>query len=140
MTSFALLIARIGVGIVFVAHGWQKFNDMGLSAVGAGFDGMGVPAPQLAAYFATFVELIGGALLLLGAFTAVAGLLLALNMLGAFVFVHVQNGVFVNDGGFELVVALGVASLLLAVFGAGKYSLDAMLGDKVGRAGALSKA
>lgn len=140
MTSFALLIARIGVGVVFVAHGWQKFNDMGLSAVGAGFDGMGVPAPQLAAYFATFVELIGGALLLLGAFTAVAGLLLALNMLGAFVFVHVQNGVFVNDGGFELVVALGVASLLLAVLGAGKYSLDAMLGDKVGRAGALSKA
>lgn len=140
MTSLALLIARIGLGIVFVAHGWQKFKDMGVDAVGAGFTKMGVPAPELAAYFATFVELIGGAALLIGAFTAVAGLLLAADMLGALLLVHLENGVFVTEGGYELVVALGVGALLLAVFGAGKYSVDALLGNKVGRAGALAKA
>ncbi len=139
MTSLALLIARIGLGIVFVAHGWQKFNDMGVDAVGAGFTKMGVPAPELAAYFATFVELVGGAALLIGAFTAVAGLLLTADMLGALLIVHIENGVFVTEGGYELVVALGVGAFLLAVLGAGKYSVDALIGSKVGRAGALAK-
>jgi len=139
MTSLALLIARIGLGIVFIAHGWQKFDETGVKAVGAGFGKMGVPAPELSAYYATFVELVGGAALLIGAFTAVAGLLLALDMLGALLIVHIDKGVFVTEGGYELVVALGVGSLLLAVFGAGKFSVDGMLGRKVGRAGSLSR-
>ena len=138
MTSLALLIARIGLGVVFVAHGWQKFDEMGVKAVAAGFTKMGVPAPELSAYYATFVELVGGAALLIGAFTAVAGLLLALDMLGALIIVHIDKGVFVTEGGYELVVALGVGALLLAVFGAGKFSVDSALGGKVGRAGALS--
>jgi putative oxidoreductase len=138
MTSLALLIARVGLGIIFVAHGWQKFDEMGVKGVAAGFGKMGVPAPELSAYFSTFVELIGGAALLIGAFTAVAGVLLVLDMLGALLFMHIDKGVFVTEGGFELVVALGVGALVLAVFGAGKFSVDGMLGGKVGRAGALS--
>ncbi|HUS22140.1 MAG TPA: DoxX family protein [Aeromicrobium sp.] len=139
MTSLALLIARIGLGIVFVAHGWQKFDDMGLAGTQATFAKMGAPAPELTAYYSTFVELIGGAALLIGAFTAVAGVLLVLDMLGALLIVHIDKGVFVEGGGYELVVALGVGALLLAVFGAGRYSVDGMLGRKVGRAGALSR-
>jgi putative oxidoreductase len=139
MTSLALLIARIGLGIVFVAHGWQKFDDMGLAGTQASFAKMGAPAPELTAYYSTFVELIGGAALLIGAFTAVAGVLLVLDMLGAFLIVHIDKGVFVAGGGYELVVALGVGALLLAVFGAGKFSVDGLLGRKVGRAGALSR-
>jgi putative oxidoreductase len=138
MTSLALLIARIGLGIVFVAHGWQKFDEMGVKAVGAGFTKMGVPAPELAAYYSTFAELVGGAALLIGAFTAVAGLLLVGDMLGAFLIVHIDKGPWVAEGGYELVVALGAGALLLAVFGAGRYSVDGMLGRKVGRAGALA--
>jgi putative oxidoreductase len=137
MTSIALLIARIGLGVVFIAHGWQKFDETGVQAVSAGFGKMGVPAPELAAYYSTFAELVGGAALLVGAFTAVAGLLLTFDMLGAFLIVHIDKGVFVTEGGYELVVALGVGSLLLAVFGAGKFSVDGLLGGKVGRAGAL---
>ena len=139
MTSLALLIARIGLGIVFVAHGWQKFDEAGVKSVGAGFAKMGVPAPELAAYYSTFAELVGGAALLVGAFTAVAGVLLFLDMLGAFLIVHIDNGVFVGEGGYELVVALGVGALLLAVFGAGRFSVDEMLGGKVGRAGSLAR-
>ena len=139
MTSLALLIARIGLGIVFVAHGWQKFDDMGLAGTQASFAKMGAPAPELTAYYSTFVELVGGAALLIGAFTAVAGVLLVLDMLGAFLIVHIDKGVFAAGGGYELVVALGVGALLLAVFGAGKFSVDGLLGRKVGRAGALSR-
>ena len=139
MTSLALLIARVGLGIVFVAHGWQKFDEMGVKGIRASFAKMGAPAPELTAYYSTFVELIGGAALLIGAFTAVAGVLLVLDMLGALLIVHIDKGVFVTGGGYELVVALGVGALLLAVFGAGRYSVDGMLGRKVDRAGALAR-
>ena len=54
----------------------------------------------------------------------VAGALLAANMLGAYLFVHAGNGIFVAKSGYELVLALGVASLLLAAVGAGRISLD----------------
>jgi putative oxidoreductase len=139
MNSLALLIARIGLGFVFVAHGLQKLNDIGLAGVTASFGKMGVPSPELAAYYSTFAELIGGVALLAGAFTAIAGLLLVGDMLGALLIVHLKNGVFVQNNGYELVVALGVGALLLAVFGAGRYSIDGAIGRKVGRAGALGR-
>jgi putative oxidoreductase len=85
---------------------------------------MGVPAPTLSAYYAAAVELIGGAALVLGVLTAVAGVLLALDMAGAFLFVHRSNGVFVADGGWELVVVLGLFALALAAIGAGRFSVD----------------
>ncbi|MDJ0393991.1 DoxX family protein [Rhodococcus sp. G-MC3] len=128
--DIATLIARVGLGIVFIAHGWQKLNTNGLDATKAGFEGMGVPLPQASAYFATFVELVGGVALVLGIFTPIVGILLFLDMLGAFLFVHYELGVFVSDGGYELVVALGVAALLLAAVGGGRFSLDGVFGSK----------
>ncbi|MDP9793940.1 putative membrane protein YphA (DoxX/SURF4 family) [Catenuloplanes nepalensis] len=52
-------------------------------------------------------------------------MLLALNMLGAYVFAHAGNGMFVDAGGAELV--LGVGALLLTAIGAGRFSVDALL-------------
>jgi putative oxidoreductase len=138
--NLSLLAARIGLGVVLAAHGWQKFHDNGLAGTAAGFGKMGVPAPTASAYFATFVELVGGAALILGAFTGLVGLLAFLDMLGAFLLVHVTNGVFVGEGGYELVVAIGAGALLLAVFGAGAFSVDGVIGKKLGWAAGLSKA
>jgi putative oxidoreductase len=125
--DLVLLIARVGLGVVFIAHGWQKFRTNGLDGTAAGFDQMGVPAPTLSAYYATAVELVGGAALVLGALTTVAGVLLTLDMVGAFAFVHLSNGPFVADGGWELVVILGLMSLTIAAVGAGRYALDPIL-------------
>jgi putative oxidoreductase len=83
-----------------------------------------VPLPTLSAWTATLIELVGGGALVLGLVVPVAGVLRALDMLGAYVFVHAGNSVFVTDGGYELVLALGVASLVLAAVGAGRFSLD----------------
>ena len=125
--DLVLLIARVGVGVVFVAHGWQKFRTNGLTATANGFEQMGVPAPTLSAYYAAGAELIAGAALILGLLTSVAGILLALDMAGAFLFVHMSNGVFVAEGGWELVVVLGLAALTLAAVGPGRYSVDRIL-------------
>lgn len=126
-----LLVARVAVGIVFVAHGAQKLFTFGLAGTTEAFTGMGVPAPQASALFAALVELVGGGALILGLAVPVAGLLLAVDMLGAFLFVHAGNGVFVDAGGYELVAALGSAALVLAVVGAGRLSLDAVLAPRV---------
>jgi len=136
--DLAQLVARIGLGYVFFAHGWQKLHDNGLAGTTAAFRKMGIPAPEASAYYSTFVELIGGAALILGLLTGLVGLLLFADMLGAFAIVHVHNGVFVGSGGYELVAALGVGALLLAVIGAGRISVDGAIGRKLGWAAGLS--
>ncbi|GAA1658147.1 DoxX family protein [Actinoplanes couchii] len=127
----ALLIARVVVGIVFIAHGWQKFNEWGLDGTSAAFGQMGVPLPTVSAWFAAIVELAGGIALVAGVAVPLVSLLLVVNMVGAFVLVHVSNGVFVDNGGFELVAVLGAAALVFAVLGAGRYSVDRLLAPRL---------
>jgi putative oxidoreductase len=122
--DLVLLLSRIGLGVVFIAHGWQKFQTNGLDRTAAAFEQMGVPAPTLSAYYATGIELLGGIALILGVLTPVVGVLLTLDMVGALVFVHLSNGIFAANGGWELVGVLGLLSLTLAVVGAGRVSLD----------------
>lgn len=127
LRNVGLLVARVVIGIVFLAHGLQKVNQ-GYSATKAGFEGMDVPVPALSAFYATWVETLGGIALIIGLLVPIFGVLLLVNMLGAFVFVHIGNGIYVTDGGWELVGALGAGALVLAVVGAGAYSVDALLG------------
>jgi putative oxidoreductase len=120
----ALLVARLLLGVVLIAHGWQKVVTNGLGATAEGFGRMGVPLPPVSAAYAGLVELVGGALILLGAATALVGVLVVLDMIGAAVLVHVGNGVMVTDGGWELVGVIGAVALVLAAVGAGRFSVD----------------
>ena len=126
-----LLVARVLLGVVLIAHGWQKFATYGIGGTAGSFAQMGIPLPAVAAVFAAVVELAGGAALLLGAATAVVGALVVLDMLGAFLLVHAGNGVFIDGGGFELVAALGAGALVLAATGAGRVSVDHVIGTRL---------
>lgn len=128
LRSTALLIARVVVGAIFVAHGLQKILQFTLPGTAQAFNGMGVPAPGVMAPLVAGVELLGGTLLILGLLTPVAGILLALTMAGAALTVHLPAGMFVENGGWELVGALGASALLLAALGAGRFSLDHLIG------------
>jgi putative oxidoreductase len=128
LTDLVLLISRVALGVILLAHGWQKFNEWTLDGTAAAFADMGIPAATAAATFTTFVEMIGGAALILGAFTPVVALLNMANLLGALVLVHAANGVFVGDNGYELVLALAAGLLVIATLGAGKFSVDGLLG------------
>jgi putative oxidoreductase len=125
-----LLVARVLIGIVLIAHGWQKFATYGIGGVTASFEKMGVPLPAVSAVFSAVVELAGGAALLLGAATVVAGALVVLDMLGAFLLVHIGNGVFVTDNGFELVGMIAATALVLVAVGPGRFSVDAALAGR----------
>ena len=123
--DIAALIGRIGVGIVFAAHGWQKWTEFGLAGTTASFGKMGIPLPSVSAAFAATVELAGGLALIAGVALPIAGVLLAANMLGALFLVHLPNGL-TGEGGYEQVLVLAVASLALG-FNGGAYSLDRVL-------------
>jgi putative oxidoreductase len=125
--DLAVLVTRVAVGLVFFAHGWDKLFINGIDNTVAFFDQVGVPAAPVAVWFAALVELVGGAALILGLAVPVAGLLLLGTMIGAFAFAHADAGIFVSQGGFELVLVLGAAALLLAVVGAGRFSVDHLL-------------
>ena len=125
--DFAILLARVVVGVVFMAHGWQKLSTNGIDGVAAFFGQLGMPMPVVAAWFSSLAELVGGAALILGAVTPLAALLLVADMVGAYLFVHIGNGIFVEQGGFELVGALAAACLILAAVGAGRFSVDGLV-------------
>ena len=125
LTTTALTVLRVIVGFIFAAHGWQKFNEFTIAGTQAAFTQMGVPAASAAAPLVAGLELVGGIALIAGLLTRVFGALLALNMLGALVLVHAPAGVFVANGGYELVLALGGGALAVALAGAGRLSVDA---------------
>ena len=118
-----LLAARVVVGGIFVAHGWQKY-DQGFGATEKFLGGLGVPQPAIAAQVATFVELGGGALLIVGLFAPIAGVVLAAQMAGAIWYAHRGTEVFVDQGGWELAAALGVGAFVLGVIAPGRLTLD----------------
>jgi putative oxidoreductase len=123
----ALLLVRLVLGVVLIAHGWQKLMTKGIGATTEGFIENGIPAAPVSAVFVIVVELLGGILVLVGAATALVGVLVALVMLGAVLFVHLGSGVFVSNGGWELAGLVGATALALAAAGSGRLSVDHMV-------------
>lgn len=120
----ALLILRLVLGIIFVAHGFDKVFGVGVDATVGYFVAAGIPQATLTVWLVAVVEMVCGALLILGLLApAVAGVLL-IEMAGAFWFVHLGHGLFVADGGAELVLALIAGLVVVVAFGAGRASLD----------------
>ena len=103
-----LLLLRVGLGVVFLMHGLQKFNEWTLAGTAENFQQMGVPSPELAATVAAYAELIGGIALIVGLLSRLAGLVLAVDMLGAIYFVHGSQGFFASNGGYESVLVLSL--------------------------------
>jgi putative oxidoreductase len=93
----------------------------------AGVRRHGAPLPGLTAVLVTLLQLVGGVAVLLGLATRVVALLYTLTMVGAAVLVHLSNGFYAADGGWELVGLLAVVSLALVVGGPGRLSLDGLL-------------
>ncbi|MBA3670697.1 MAG: DoxX family protein [Gemmatimonadaceae bacterium] len=129
-----LAALRIGTGLVFAMHGYQKVFVSGFSGITAKFAGMGVPMPGVMGPFIALLELLGGIALIVGLLTRLAAFGLACDMFGAIVLVHLANGFFLPKG-YEFVVLLFVNALTLACAGAGRYSLDAGIARRGGQSG-----
>lgn len=115
-TDLALLLIRVGLALVFLAHGWDKISSMPDTITL--FTSIGFSATW--AYVVAYTELIGGFLMLIGFGTGWAGVALATTMVGSIALVKLSKG-FVGGYEFDLMLFLSAISISLA--GAGDYTL-----------------
>ena len=131
----AALILRVPVGLILAAHGAQKlfgwFGGNGLAGTAGWLSSMGMEPGLLMAILAGSAEFFGGLALVLGLLTRPAALVAAFTMLVAIFSVHISNGLFAADGGYEYALTLMVALLALAVQGGGYLSIDKTLSEKM---------
>ncbi len=120
----ALVLARLILATIMFAHGYQKLFINGLGRTTQGFESMSIPVAIVSAAFVTVVELVGSVLVLAGALITVVAACYLIVMVGAAVFVHIPNGVFAVDNGWELVGAITALLLVLAAVGPGRWSVD----------------
>jgi putative oxidoreductase len=129
------LPVRIGAGVIFAAHGAQKlfgwFGGYGLEGTAGWMESIGLAPGTLMAVLAGGAEFFGGLLLIAGLLVRPTAVVLAVTMLVAIITVHLQNGLFMSNGGYEFGLALLVISVGLAIRGAGSLSLDNQLQNKL---------
>jgi putative oxidoreductase len=81
VTDIVLLIVRVILGVIFIAHGYPKLFVFGIPGFTQFLSQLGVPLPGFFAVVVSLVEFVGGIVLILGIFSRWAGLLLAINWL-----------------------------------------------------------
>jgi putative oxidoreductase len=137
--ELGLLVLRVVVGALFVGHGAQKlfglFGGHGVAGTAGFFDQIGLRPSRLHAIFAGVAETAGGLLLALGLLTPLAAVLITAVMTAAIITVHLRNGVWVTENGFEYPLVLIAAAFAVTAVGAGDWSLDGVLDLDVAGAG-----
>jgi len=132
LMDIGLLLLRLTTGLTLAAHGAQKlfgwFGGPGLGSTAQFFEVLGFPPGRRHALMAGLVEIGGGLLLALGLITPFPAAAIICVMLVGAVSVHVKNGFFAQNGGYEYALFLGIAALTLAFTGPDSLSLDALLG------------
>jgi len=127
-TSVGQLALRIPVGIILAAHGSQKlfgwFGGYGLEGTGQWMASIGLNPGYLMALLAGSAEFFGGLALIVGLLVRPAAVVIAFTMLVAIFAVHIGNGLFMSNNGYEYGLALLAASVTLAIQGAGAYAVD----------------
>lgn len=126
--GFAALILRVPVGLILAAHGAQKlfgwFGGYGLEGTAKWLASIGLEPGYLMALLAGGAEFFGGLALVLGLLTRPAAVVAAFTMLVAILSVHIGNGLFMSNNGYEYALTLFVVSLALAIQGAGRFAMD----------------
>ena len=130
--DLALLIIRLAVGAIFIAHGSQKlfgaFGGMGLSKTVEMMGGGAIP------YLVTIGEFFGGIGIVFGFLSRFSAAAIAVIMIGAIVKVHWAGGFFAPKG-FEYNLALIGLLLPIVICGPGRFSIGQFFLPKSSRTG-----
>jgi putative oxidoreductase len=132
--ALVLPLLRAGLGVIMLAHGCQKifgmFGGMGLTANAAFFEKFGYSPGMVWGTLVGCTELVAGALLVLGLFTRLAALSVAIFMIFAIQFTSTNGGFFWTKGGMEYSLLILLVALVFLARGGGEYSLDRTMGKE----------
>ena len=129
----APLVLRGSAGVIFAYHGYQKL-DGGISNFEGFVRQLELPIPAVTAQVVTWLELVGGIMLILGLLTRAVSFLFVLEMIGTTAYVKLfklEAGLIGSMGGptgAEIDIAQGAAALALVLLGPGLLALDGLLG------------
>ena len=131
--GYGLTVLRIFVGIIFAAHGSQKlfgwFGGGGLAGTAQWMESIGLAPGTVMAVLAGGTEFLGGLALIVGLLARPAALGLSFTLLVAIFSVHIHNGLFMANNGYEFALALLGGTIAVLIEGAGKLSLDRGITD-----------
>ena len=130
--DIGLVILRVVVGAIFVAHGGQKLFVFGFDGVAGAFGQMGIPMAGILGPMVALVEFLGGLAIITGLLTRVASLGLLSTMVVAILKVHLPNGFFAPTG-IEFPLSLLGSTALIALAGAGSFSIDRIIAGRTSR-------
>jgi len=131
MLPIAGTFVRVIVGVMFLMHVSVKFKA-GVAAVAANtLAKNGIEPALMWAYVIMFLESVAGVCLIIGLFTRFFAAALAIEMLIAFLFVHLSKGYSAGAGGYEYVLLIGAVCLVIAMRGGGIYSVDRLIGKEL---------
>ncbi|KOY00123.1 DoxX family protein [Pseudomonas nunensis] len=126
--GYGLTVLRIVVGIIFAAHGSQKlfgmFGGYGIAGTAQYMESLGLAPGHLMAILAGGTEFFAGLALIIGLLVRPAALGLIFLLLVAIFTVHISNGLFMANNGYEFALALLGGSIAVLIEGAGKLSAD----------------
>ena len=126
--DIAVMMLRSGLGMMIFVHGYNKaFRGGRLAGTGRWFQSMGMRPGKVHATLAAGTEMGVGVLLVVGLVTQIAAAGLIALMVVAFWTVHRDKGFMITGEGWEYVALIAVMSLVSAVLGPGRISLDAEL-------------
>ncbi|MGF1669583.1 MAG: DoxX family protein [Balneolaceae bacterium] len=122
--DLALLLLRIGIGVVFIVAGWGKLT--GIEGVQGFFGDLGIPMAGLMAWVVAIVEFFGGIMVLIGLYPKIPALLLAFIMVVAIFTVKLEQGF----GPMRVDLLLLLMCLAIFFTGSGKFSADSFISGK----------
>lgn len=125
LQPLGLLVLRLALGAIMIAHGWQKIANH-LHGIMGMLQHLGIPAWM--AYLVVTAEFGGGILVVLGFLTRLAAFAILIDMLVAISRVHLKNGL-TGQGGFEFPMACAAIAFALIFFGAGPIAIDTLRGS-----------
>ena len=124
LESYGVTILRVVLGAIFVMHAYYALFQYGIRGTIAFQRSLGLPLPEIGAWYVVIAHGIGGALIVLGVITRWAALVNLPIMAGAFFLVHLKQGFFMGrDGGYEYVLLVLACNLALAFLGPGALAL-----------------
>jgi len=134
--AFGLFVLRLVVGALFIGHGTQKlfgwFDGHGVEGTGGFMESLGYRPGKPYAVLGGVAEAGGGLLLFLGLLTPLAAAAIIGTMINAIFAVHVENGPWSQNNGYEFPLVMAIAAAAIALADGGAAAADHILGLNLG--------